>query len=571
MKAKFIFSIAFMLVLCAGSANAQLIVPVQKLELTENNSSVLNQHLRAYTVFSMEKRELINSLYTNGRTEFQIRVDENLNWTFDMQLNDMRAPDFRQTYMTDEGEFEFNEPFVVNTFKGHTTDGLTARLTIDENTFLGIILYDRYHYVIRPTKDFTRNSEDRSFIVYKSSDVIPKDGNLDRIHDVLKAPENDEIETVEQNMSKNTTDYVHCTYYLKIATDADYELFDKMEQNLLKTYDFIFSVLNKVEGVYESTFDMKFRVTYQNVWTSTAANGYPYNTSTDGKALLDNFRNYWNNNVSVSRNIAHLFTGKNSLYYKGESVGGLAWQGHISDSWAYAFTNSSEEIQGSRIATHEIAHNLNAIDTPAGADCCTGQIVEKSVMCYWGVNPENLWFCSQSINEIVSFISKNRHHLIDPIPATRTLSGLSTGFQVYEAGQTITSTQVINSDFTSYKAGEKITLTSGFKVEAGSHFSASIERISDCIGPITIETPPSSLCMGDALQFYVTNATYYTVRVTLLGIPVHTADGSVINNSVTAWVIPAILPIVPYTVSINFYSQHHQVSGTYTVWVNPCL
>jgi len=85
----------FFAVLFAGQMNAQIIVPIQRTEVAEKNSSALNQQLRAYTVFTMDKRELSNQLHTNRGGLFQIRIDENLDWTLNMEINDMRAPNFR--------------------------------------------------------------------------------------------------------------------------------------------------------------------------------------------------------------------------------------------------------------------------------------------------------------------------------------------------------------------------------------------------------------------------------------------------------------------------------------------
>jgi hypothetical protein len=564
MKVKYIFSIAIMFALCTESINAQFVVPIQKAELTRNSSSVLNQHLSAYTIFTMEKSELINNLFTDSRAVFQICIDENLDWTFDLQLNDMRSPDFKQTYVTDEGEFEFNEPFIVNTFKGYTTDGRVARFTIDENTFFGVILGDRYHYVIRPAKDYTQNSEDRSFIVYKSSDIIFNEENLDYLHDVLREPKNDELETVEQDILKNTTDYVHCTYYLRIATDADFQFYQAMGNNLINTYSRIFSDLNVIEGVYESTFDMKFIITFQNVFITNTT----YTEMTNGSKLLDQFRDHWEKNrKGVTRNMAHLFSGKNL------NVNGMAeGLGHINDSKSYALSRLRQEMY--QTTAHEIGHLLDAYDVnlmnPVPPECLCGDTL-ASVMCQ-GLKRSNLWFCERSISEIVPFISKKRSYLINPIPANQTLSGSVTGFQAHEAGQTITSTQVINSGVTSYKAGEKITLGPGFKVEAGARFSASVEEVSDCVGPIRAIASSTSMCSGDAFWFFVPNATRYSVRVTnLLGIQVHSANGSITNNLVTAWVSSSVFSVTWYTVNITFYSQHHHLSQTYTVWVNPCF
>ena len=307
MKAKFIFSVIVIAALCGGKANAQIMPAIKKVTLLEQDKAALNQHLNEYAAFTIDKGALIDSLYKNGSCRFQIRIDEQRNWTLDLQFNEMRAPDYKQTYISDKGKFE-QEKDKLNIFKGRTSNNQVARFTIDENNFFGIILDNREHYVIRPAKDYTKNSTDESLIVYKSTDIILKNEPSDYINDALKVPK-DSIKQDIMMRSTAATSNNPCNYYLKIATDADYDFFQEMNSNSTNTNNYILSVLNVVEGIYESTFDLRFIVTYQNVWTTTPS-GYPY-TSTISSTLLGQFRTYWNNNMTgVSRHIAHLFTGK---------------------------------------------------------------------------------------------------------------------------------------------------------------------------------------------------------------------------------------------------------------------
>jgi len=280
---------------------------------------------------------------------------------------------------------------------------------------------------------------------------------------------------MEENMIRGNTP---CTYYLKIATDTDYEFYQAKGNNLARTYSDIFSVLNIVEGVYESTFKMTFIVTHQNIWTTTSS-GYAYN-STDYAVLLNQFRNYWNTNMTgVSRNIAHLFTGKNI------GVWGAAWLGQISNPNVPISANSAYAVSWLRpemyqTTAHEIGHNLNALDAnlmnPVPPEClCGGNTA--SVMCQ-GLKAANLWFCQTSINQISPFLASKSTLLTGSFPANLTLTGTVSGFNVYQATQKITSTQVINSGYTIYKAPE-IDLGSNFEVKLGAEFEMIIDD-NDC-------------------------------------------------------------------------------------------
>ena len=475
MKAKYIFLVVVIAVLCMGKANARIMPAIQKTELLKKDKSALNEHLSEYVTFTMDKRALIDSLHKNGRCQFQIHIDEQRNWTFDLQLNDMRAPDYRQTYISDKGTFEY-EPYIVNTFKGKTSNNQIARFTIDKDNFFGIILDGKDYYVIRPAKDYTQNISDESLIVYKSSDIISENENANYINDVLELSE----DGMEQDMPMRGN--TPCNYYLKIATDADYEFFyDKMGSNLAATYSYIFSIMNLIEGVYENTFNMTFIVTYQNVWTTTS-NGYPY-TATYYSTLLSQLRNYWNSNMTgISRNIAHLFTGKLIVDVDGNLVGGVAYLGQISNPNVPITNTTGYSITRHRgpemyqTTAHEIGHNLNGGEIsqmkPIPPEClCNSNTA--SVMCQ-GEKAANLWFCQTSINQISPFLASKSTLLTGSFPANLTLSGTVSGFNVYQATQKITSNQVINSGYTVYKAAE-VELDNDFEVKLGAEFEIIID------------------------------------------------------------------------------------------------
>ena len=144
---------------------------IENATLTANDKAILDQHLSKYAAFTIDGKEMAG-YFSGGSGCIRLQIDEDFNWTIRLELNDLRAPDYKATYTTSEGEFEVTEPFVINTFKGETSAGQYVRFSIDENTFNGIIFGEDYTYTIRPTKDYTQNREDKSFIVYKSWDVI---------------------------------------------------------------------------------------------------------------------------------------------------------------------------------------------------------------------------------------------------------------------------------------------------------------------------------------------------------------------------------------------------------------
>ena len=231
MKVKLIFSAVILAVLCMGTANAQITPSTQSASLTGTDKAILDQRISKYTAFTIDKKEMTDYLYGSGGVgQIRLKVNEKLDWTIDLELNDMREPDYRSTYTTDEGTFENKEPFVVNTFKGETSDGQIARFTIDENTFLGVILGDNYHYVIRSAKDYTQNIKDEMLIAYHSWDIIPDDNHFDYVNDALKV--SDEylmLDLVDSPNNTTATSRSSCpNYYLGTSKNSTM-IFQKAE------------------------------------------------------------------------------------------------------------------------------------------------------------------------------------------------------------------------------------------------------------------------------------------------------------------------------------------------------
>ncbi len=519
MKTKVVFTAIIAVVLCMGSANAQFTPSTKRTLLTGNERAILDKRISKYTAFTINKKELADKIYgSGGAGQFRLRVDENLDWTIDLELNDMRTSDYRATYTTDEGTFDVKEPFVVNTFKGKTSDGKIARFTIDENTFFGVILGDNYHYVIRPAKDYTENKEDKNFIVYKSWDIIPDDDHIDYINDALEVPKKDgkngSIDAgmmSSQSSPNNMTSSSSCpNYNLKIATDADFEFHQACGGTEIQTRNEILSVLNIAEGVYESTFGLRFYVTFQHVYTT---NSQPY-TSTNAYDLLAQFMNYWNGNRTEPRNIAHLFTGKDL-----ETIAGLAYRGQLHNPFlSYAYGLSMNRTGMYQTTAHEIGHNLNASDNPTASDCDCGGVA-ASVMCQGAKDP-NLWFCGASINEISPFLNANRSELMGicgPVGPSNSVCYDGSSFELISP-PTGTVTWVVTGPFSfsptanqTVKNGNPITVyrtgtgtSNGLLTAIAVSSSAAVASITPCPPRPTI-SGPSKVCYGSSATFTANN------------------------------------------------------------------
>ena len=564
MKTKLIISAILGVFL--GIANAQITPATQKVSLSGNDKAILDQHISKHTAFMIDEKELTNYLHSKGGIgQFRLQIDENLDWTIDLELNDLRAPGYRAEYTTDEGTFECKKPFVVNTFKGQTSTGLPVAFTIDEHTFSGVILGENYHYVIRPTKDYTQNREYKSFIVYHSEDIIPDENNSHFTNDVLNAPKDAMKELIEHGDIRNSG---NCAYFLRIATDADFQYHQARGSiSAATTNGNILSVLNIVESVYRSTFGLRFAVTFQHVYTT---NTQPY-TSTDAGILLNSFREQWNTNrTEITRNIAHLFTGKTL----NGGTWGVAWLGAINgnepNNFAYALSMNRAEMY--QTTAHEIGHNLGTGDvnlmTPVPPEClCGGNTA--SVMCQ-GLKHSNLWFCGVSIGEINSFLDNN---LLDICGSTFICANTTETYTIQNPIPNSTITWNVGSCVTPVSpsiAGVPGTETSfTVALSCGTPGTLWIEAIISPEGQQQYTTPrinisprtiPNSEFIGSMYNFcYFSNNCPFTDIITY--------EGVLLNSNAAEWTsYMPVDPPNPPSSPVGYVELHNEPTyGSYAV------
>ena len=114
-----------------------------------------------------------------------------------------------------------------------------------------------------------------------------------------------QVDQAAVQASRDTT----TTYTVEVATEADYEYVQYWGSAVAANRE-IESILNQVEGVYETELKLKLEIVFQ---TCLEQKQRPY-TGTDGDKLLDQFTEYWNNNFSAEGyDLAHLWTGRETL------------------------------------------------------------------------------------------------------------------------------------------------------------------------------------------------------------------------------------------------------------------
>ncbi|MBA3513057.1 MAG: pre-peptidase C-terminal domain-containing protein [Pyrinomonadaceae bacterium] len=295
--------------------------------------------------------------------------------TFDLTLtpHDMLAPDYRSQVTLDGGEMGSIERGPVRTYKGTVAgmNGAQARFTIDENTLEGLIITASRLYFVEPARRYSALASSKDFIVYNDSDVIESFGEcgvtLAEKVGSEAARLKSQVTTAQAN-SIGTEELFSPPRAVDLATEADFEYFTFFGSSAVAANNEIISIVNQVDGIYNTQFGVRFTIVFQNVW---ATPDDPY-TTTEAKAALDQFRDYWNsNNSQVSRDLAHMWTGKD---FDGTTIG-IAFRPGMDCPLGPLSYGMSQRLGSTPakflLTAHEIGHNFNAshTDDPVQPGC----------------------------------------------------------------------------------------------------------------------------------------------------------------------------------------------------------
>lgn len=294
-----------------------------------------------------------------------------------LRRRELRSPIYRAVAVRDQGVMAI-APSSFATYKG-SVDGVQdskVRLGIGERGISGFILIPPDLVFIEPLWVYVREAAPTSHLVYRSSDIDKAiEAGICGVVDALVAPPCEECTPLNGDSRS--------VRVAEIATDADYEYY---QQYGAGTNDWILSILNQIEGIYEDDLEVTFSVTYQNVWTT---NDDPYTTTDPVDLLVDEFRPWWNANMgSVTRDLAHLFTGKNL----DGNVIGIAYQSVVCNiSWAYGL---SQDLWSNHfrvlVTAHEMGHNFGGTHAAANSSPPTIMYPTLSDATVWQFSDGNI-------------------------------------------------------------------------------------------------------------------------------------------------------------------------------------
>jgi len=357
-------------------------------------SKIQAESLRSY--FTESKSVILNPMevyrLTKGSEksiEIQLTVEQGqIEWDLTLEKNDLLAANYVAFKTTSNGR-EFTQPGEVNTYKGHLKNDPASevRLTITEDRIEGFIFTNGKRIFIEPLENFVAGTSKEHFVIYDARDVIQDQ--------VVKcgATQLSSYDEILDNQAVTKAAQI-ASFNLEVATDADFEYFQKFGQN---TNSRILDILNQVEGLYINFFNLEITVVAQHVFET---DNDPY-VSTEAGTILNEFRTQapilFN---GVNRDVAHLWTGKN---IDGGTIG-IAYRNGVcrTSSGVGVSQNLNGVVLRTALTAHEIGHNLGL---PHVADTeCNG---DGPVMCP-SIQGGDPFFLQSSIDIVMNQTLVNR-------------------------------------------------------------------------------------------------------------------------------------------------------------------
>ena len=367
------------------------LTPHQGLARTPAVERALQTVLSNYDVIRLEPSDVEARVKASSRLKVLLRSGLGL-IDFRMEQRNLLSPRYRAEVTGEDGVRRQLPSPQVTTYKGTAVVGkevVQARFTITSDRFEGVVLTPGDWHYIEPLRNYLPSARVSELVVYKHSDIKPGQEWSCRLPRRLQEGR----DTLEARAAVTDTT---TTYTAEVATEADYEYVQALGGPSVANREII-SILNQVEGIYETQLKLELEIVFQHAWSRS---NDPY-TATDSSDLLDEFADYWNDNFYYSEDydVAHLWTDR-------EDMGGIAWLGTVCRDRQAGYSLSSRQFRQSSnisIVAHEIGHSFDAghpdeEDPPIAS--CAATIMQSG----WDPYP-SLTFCQFSRNEIRDHVS----------------------------------------------------------------------------------------------------------------------------------------------------------------------
>jgi hypothetical protein len=322
--------------------------------------------------------------------------------TFQINLTprDLRSPRYRAENATSNGtqalEFE-----AVKTYKGKVSgdENSQVRLTIEDAKIEGFFIAGSERYYIEPARRFSPLADAGDLVVYRPEDAL----NTETYN--CRSDLAESIEDGKRFVTINSLESGRNLQVIELATEADFEYVTAVG-SAGAANNKILSILNMVEGVYETELNLSLSVVFQHTWSARDPfDGANYDT------LLRSFQSHWNANfprTQIDRDAAHLFSAKPNTMAQGYAFLNVICKPVTANApdFAYGFSGMipvewNWEAANFLVTAHEIGHNLGANHAESGQSC------SNSLMNGQLSNNTQLSFCTFSRAEITNYVTAN--------------------------------------------------------------------------------------------------------------------------------------------------------------------
>lgn len=353
-----------------------------------NLQQALQRRFRKYEMTQLDREIVVQSVRQSGKVSI---VTPSRTFELELVQNDLRAPNYRAEESSSQGFARELPVMPIRTYKGSVLGQPAgeARFTIDENVIEGMIITTDEWYFVEEARKYSSTARATDYLVYKASDVIPDDNLTCAI--TLK----EEIDLKMEQLPRITPELVSPMRVVEVATEADFDFVTALGGSAEANNE-ILSIMNQVQGIYETQVGLSFSIVFQHTW-DTAAD--PYSATGDASAMLHEFRNYWNANfAATSRDTAVLWTGRSM------SGAGIAFLGVVCSAPTFSYGLSvrmSNNLFKVSVPAHEIGHNLDAGHSDGTAGC------ENTIMQAVATSSTTFNFCQLSIDQMANYVNGN--------------------------------------------------------------------------------------------------------------------------------------------------------------------
>ena len=247
------------------------------------------------------------------------------------------------------------------TFRGGLRGDVRSRVAASyaDGWLRAVLVHNDTLWVVQPLRDAVPGAAATTYAVFRGPDCLPNASHCGVPTTVQPTP---------------TGVFGDSVYECELALQADHPLFLLNTSSLSATQAEVLGIVNAVDLIFQGSLTVAFQVSQLIVDTAPD----PY-TSANATTLLSEFRSFWNANyLSVGRDVAHLFTGR-QVGTSSAGVVGLAYTAtacDVTNAYALSETRWSPNFAlRVGLTAHEFGHNFGATHCDALGNCnlmCSG-------------------------------------------------------------------------------------------------------------------------------------------------------------------------------------------------------